>query len=290
MEQQGTFFSTKELEKMFVVAFDDWLDYGVRLKRTEGKGDWFKSQHSWAIGDWLLAGKKEWGIAKTRPEAERIWKKPWSTLKNIMGTAKDFPKSRRRDFLYFNHHYVLRKYSEAVQEEWLNRCIKERWTINSLKKAMSGEKFVPRAKREAAERLADWEATRKGEFPLLITPINITIPPDSSAILQYLFQTEKETHGQKKVEDLISWLATKGMQQLGWESRVKEFMVRRKAQGKAHREESARSHTAWKAKMDAQKKFSDGLPKGLNHSEYISRLRDWEAAWEKSRSGSSNQT
>jgi len=290
MEQQGTFFAEKELQKMFGVAFDDWLDYGVRLKRTEGKGDWFKSQHSWAIGDWLLAGKTKWGITKTRVEAERIFRSlKWGRLKNIMGTAKAFPKSRRRDFLYFSHHERVKKFEPERQDEWLDRCIKERWTFKGLDKALKGEERGPKARREMAEQLADWRATRKGEFPLRINTVMVYLDPTSSAIVQYLFETEKETHSQEKVENLLFWLAVKGIEQLGWMPKVKEFVAHRRVRLKARREESDQIHAAWKVMMDAKEKFIHGLPKDLNYSEYISRLRDWEAAWEKKHSGTSNQ-
>src|SRR4029077_4196538 len=121
MEEQGKFFETKELEKMWpAMDFDQWRASGVKASRTQGKGDRYISDLNWFIGDWLLAGKeqvskkrggKKWGSMKeVRELAVLLWPKPWATLKNYMGIAKEFPKkSRRRDNLYWSHHAEVRK-------------------------------------------------------------------------------------------------------------------------------------------------------------------------------------
>jgi hypothetical protein len=271
MGKQGIFydiFDTTEEEW----DIDQWREHGVKLKRTEGKGDRFKSQYNWAIGDWLLAGKKKRGVRKTRVEAERILKQKWGTLKNIMGTAKDFPKSRRRDFLYFSHHYLVRKYPEKEQDAWLDRCVEESnrvWSVKGLENAL--------AEAKTKQQEQSWEEWKR------VKPIKFDFTPENAAVLWHLFESEKVVHGAANIEKFITWVMIKGMKSAGWESKVQEFAASRKAQRKAQREESARSMASWNAKMDAQTKFVHGLPKDLNHSQYISRLRDWEAAWEKSR-------
>jgi hypothetical protein len=78
------------------LEFDDWLEVGRRLARTE-------TGLQWAIGDWWVHGEWKYGERKAVAEKLEIYKP--GTLANFGRVARAFqPTSRRREDLSFSHH------------------------------------------------------------------------------------------------------------------------------------------------------------------------------------------
>lgn len=287
--KQGIFYDIfGTTEKEWDAA--EWRERGHELRKTANLGKWRADKRQWLLGDWLIAGEVHFKQAKFRHEARNITGYPWGTLKNLIWVAKAFPPSRRRDKLSWSHHREVAHLPVAKQDEYLDTCNGNQ-PLKSLKSRVRGG-----AAQKVGEEYANYEAIRKGEFPLRIKPIQIMFPTHGrdnrqtvyfseidTATLLYLYETEQATHGKKSRQAFFGWLIENGLERLGWMPKAKDFVVNWQARRKTMQADVAKRvvedkarHAAWKAKMDAQKKFTDGLPKDLNHSEFKTRLREWE--------------
>jgi len=209
MEEQGKFF---DIETLWGKKLDlqHWRECGRQaiLARVEGVREADKRQ--WYIGEWLLAGRKSLGVRKLRPEATKITGYPWGTLKNYMGMAKEFPKSRRRDNLRYSHHYEVRKLSQDDQKKYLDLCSKHRMPVKNLRSTIRQDKKTG----EEGQRREAWLENRGPWAPL--ATFKFTRP--NSAGLDRLYTTEKQVHGQKDIENFVIWLLTIGMANANWET------------------------------------------------------------------------
>ena len=93
---------------------DEWQNYGEILRRVD-------EAKQWAIGDWLLDGKKHYGdgLYKT---ASIILDIPSNKLEQYATIARRFKDLRQRKLsLTYTHHYELaslKKIDRAEDKDW----------------------------------------------------------------------------------------------------------------------------------------------------------------------------
>ena len=75
---------------------DEWQNYGEILKRVD-------EAKQWAIGDWLIDGKRHYGDGLYK-EAEEILNSDKNSLMNLKSIAERFEFSLRNENLSWNHH------------------------------------------------------------------------------------------------------------------------------------------------------------------------------------------
>jgi hypothetical protein len=191
------------------------------------------------IGDWLVAGaqalrlsdRKLWNEAKAVSGYQR------ATLKNFKWIAETFPKSRRRDGVSWSHHREVAPLPEAGQDELLDK-----WGKRPLKDLKPAVKNWISTVRENDRR----EAYKRGELPLrseylaaATTPpgrekalpiskkdfhIKIEFGIYDTEVLLYLFETEKQVHGQKTPKDMLMWLLYNSLTKSGWFKKGQDFL------------------------------------------------------------------
>lgn len=104
--------------------FNAWEAEGQRLS-TINRGS------SWWIGDWLLYCANEWG--ERYSEARRITGMDPKTLRNIRWVAASIEPERRRSQLSYSHHELIAGLEIGEQEEWLERAVADRMTVEDLR-------------------------------------------------------------------------------------------------------------------------------------------------------------
>ena len=77
----------------------EWQTYGEILRRVD-------EAKQWAIGDWLVDGKRHYGDGLYE-RAAGLLGVHISTLKNLKGLSEKFEMSRRHDLLPWGHHYEV---------------------------------------------------------------------------------------------------------------------------------------------------------------------------------------
>lgn len=78
---------------------DEWEVYGEMLRRVD-------EAKQWAIGDWLVDGKRHYGDGLYE-EAARILDVSEGDLRNMKSLASRFELSARTDNLSWRHHYEV---------------------------------------------------------------------------------------------------------------------------------------------------------------------------------------
>ncbi len=234
MEEQAKFFDMPE-----EVDLLNWRDYGRKLMGREFASKRNAELRQWFLGDWLLAGinkkvladgKKALGLIQFWYEAKKITGYPRGTLKNFVWIAKEFPPSRRRDKLSWSHHREVARLPAVEQDKfldsWIHRGKDGRTSISPLQMCRTELKRDDKDKADAAKILA----YGKGERPPVFKDTYVKVTFNgfrSGEVLRFLFETEKQVHGQKTVEDLVKWLAWRGLQSVdGWENKGKAFLKR----------------------------------------------------------------
>jgi hypothetical protein len=274
MDIQGNFFGAPK-----EVQLEQWRERGQDLRREIRRVGKSADEWKWKLGDWLLLGQNNLGERKIKYEAPRIWKMPWGTLKNFRWVSSVFPASRRRDGVSWEHHRVVAALPKDKQDKQLDLCEKVQTPIRKFKAGL-------RATQQVKEEFADHETVRKGEFPLVINPIQVTFPSHgkhmsqneyinaaSSAALLYLFESEQAIHGKKNRVQFVVWLIEKGVESLGWMPKVEEFAVARKAKLKARQADITKRDAESEAHKAAQE----------------ANFQVRKAAWEKSREESKSK-
>lgn len=107
------------------MSFTEWSTLGCRLAHVS-------SASSWALGDWLLFGQRN--FAGRYLVALQETNLDYQTLRNYAWVAGRFAPSRRRDALSFQHHAEVASMTEPEQELWLRRAESERWSRNELRR------------------------------------------------------------------------------------------------------------------------------------------------------------
>jgi hypothetical protein len=128
---------------------------------------------AWWLGDWLVYGEQMYpnryraAIAATSLD--------YQTLRNYAWVARKFPAARRRDKLSFQHHVEVAALPCPVQEIWLGRAERNRWSRNELRRRLRAARVAQPAStprimmilRVGADRQERWRrAAGKHELDL----------------------------------------------------------------------------------------------------------------------------
>ena len=123
----------------------EWESYGEILKRVD-------EAKQWAIGDWLVDGKKHYGDGLYE-EAERITGIDQGQLRKLKSISDNFELLRRSNNLTWSHHYEIAslkqiesnkgklrlsdKADHKKMQEFLTKGEKEKWSVRDLKEAVA---------------------------------------------------------------------------------------------------------------------------------------------------------
>lgn len=124
----------------------EWRCYGEILRRVD-------EAKQWAIGDWLVDGKRHYGDGLYK-EASEILGIDQSQLRNLKSLANTFELSQRCDKLGWTHHrevsslklieedkkgkLKLSNDSDKEKMQWfLNKAEKENWSVRDLREAIA---------------------------------------------------------------------------------------------------------------------------------------------------------
>ena len=105
-----------------------WKDVGRAIEKEHG-------DYRWKIGDWLLAGDKEFG-KKAYKEAVAITGYKKATLYDLARVAKRVPPSVRTEDLSWNHHRAVEELDREAQKDWLRQASAVPLSVVALRKAI----------------------------------------------------------------------------------------------------------------------------------------------------------
>ncbi len=106
------------------LAYPDWVTEGRRIGQL-----WRASP--WWIGDWLLFGTTRWG--EMYAQAARITGYDRKSLRNMRYVSSRIELSLRKDNLTWSHHALLASLESEEQRHWLDRAIRERFSVEDLR-------------------------------------------------------------------------------------------------------------------------------------------------------------
>lgn len=113
---------------------DSWEQIGRYLSRAS-------SSHHWLLGDWVLAGERQWSDA---PEAlaELTGLDP-QTIRGARYVCQRFERVRRRTTLSFAHHREVASLDAERADRLLDRAEAERLSVRALRELAGPNRPVP---------------------------------------------------------------------------------------------------------------------------------------------------
>jgi hypothetical protein len=93
------------------------------------------SASAWALGDWLLFGRRTFG--RRYRVALQETNLDYQTLRNYAWVAGRIEPARRRHALSFQHHAEVASMTEPEQELWLRRAETKHWSRNELRRQLN---------------------------------------------------------------------------------------------------------------------------------------------------------
>ncbi|MGI5288129.1 LmbU family transcriptional regulator [Nonomuraea polychroma] len=93
---------------------------------------------AWWLGDWLIYGQRQYPDRYKRAIQETSL--DYQTLRNYAWVARQFPVTRRRSKLSFQHHAEVASLSEPEQDAWLDRAEQGSWSRNELRRQIRASK------------------------------------------------------------------------------------------------------------------------------------------------------
>ncbi|GAA4551960.1 LmbU family transcriptional regulator [Amycolatopsis samaneae] len=133
------------------IGFPEWQQAGLKIARMADSSAWY-------MGDWLAYGEAQFEN-KYRRAAEAVGLN-YQTLRNFAWVARRFPLSRRRDKLTFYHHMEVAKLSDVEQERWLDRAVRERWSVRRLRQCVKNASCLGTAAEDATPVMRKISADR----------------------------------------------------------------------------------------------------------------------------------
>jgi hypothetical protein len=120
--------TTQALRLREGLTFDAWVRAGRQISKMSSASVWW-------LGDWLLYGQQAFG--QRYRSAVEMTGFDYKTLRNYAWVARKFEVSRRRDTLSFQHHAEVASLPEPVQDLWLSRAERMRWSRNELRRQLA---------------------------------------------------------------------------------------------------------------------------------------------------------
>jgi hypothetical protein len=135
------------------LTYAAWANVGQSLRV-------FASASAWCLGDWFAYGEDAYP-SRYRDAVDATGLE-YQTLRNYAWVARRFEMSRRRDTISFQHHAEVAALGQAVQDLWLDRCERFRWSRAELRRE------IRQARRDA------------GPSPLCSVGVCLTITVDGA--------------------------------------------------------------------------------------------------------------
>jgi hypothetical protein len=110
-------------------SFERWRDVGRRLGGLA-------CSLPWAIGDWVNAGSQFENHGRRYADALEATGLEYGTLRNYASVARRVELPRRRRELSFHHHEAIAALDVAEQDAWLERAVRERWSVVQLRRRL----------------------------------------------------------------------------------------------------------------------------------------------------------
>ena len=116
-----------------------------RLKWKEWSSDFQAStedftKNQWGIADKYITGEDTFG--EEAPQAIDPLMISQVKLMRYVWVARKFSHSRRRKELSFSHHEVVAALPPDKQDEWLDKCVKEKLTVQDLEDQSAEDRGV----------------------------------------------------------------------------------------------------------------------------------------------------
>ena len=123
------------------ITFCEWQDKGKEL----GTVVKIYSNHvPWWLGDWIIAGEQYFPEKYSQALEETMY--TIGRLKNCVYVCRHVPAENRFSELSFEHHYQVAKFDDKKkQREWLEKAIKNHWSVSQLRNAIMGRRVSTRA-------------------------------------------------------------------------------------------------------------------------------------------------
>lgn len=115
------------------LTFDEWKELGLHIRqRVDG--------YRWAIGDFINAGKDDWGDYYTH--ASEITDYSISSLRKFAMVSGGYELFRRRNKLTYSHH--VEAFVTENPAKWLERAESKNWSVRRLRDEINSTKELPK--------------------------------------------------------------------------------------------------------------------------------------------------
>jgi len=127
------------------ISHEEWQDLGKYIRqRVDG--------YQWAIGDFINAGKEEWGSYYA--EASEITNYSESSLRKFSMVAAGFDLFRRRNNLTYSHH--IEALTTDDPDRWLDFAEQENLTVRALREAINQHSHLPSGNSSPVAKYDKW--------------------------------------------------------------------------------------------------------------------------------------
>ena len=109
------------------LTIDAWFEIGTQIAAI---GD----SSAWWLGDWLIYGKRR--FPDRYKEAIENIPPDYQTLRNYAWVCRQFPATRRRATLSFQHHAEVASLYPDEQEEWLDKAEALSWSMHEFRRQL----------------------------------------------------------------------------------------------------------------------------------------------------------
>jgi hypothetical protein len=135
-----------------------WLNLGQRFGRELVGLNYSRSQHMWAVGDWLVQGEdmvfKNRTRAAVRQRAAGLTGYAPRTMAMAASVARRVEPSSRVEGLSWWHHLVVASLERQHHAVWLTRAAENMWTAARLRQELVSAGLTSRRRaRPATTRL-----------------------------------------------------------------------------------------------------------------------------------------
>jgi hypothetical protein len=159
------------------VPMDEWSRIGRQINTIAASSAWW-------LGDWLIYGQAQYpDLYKQAIEKTSL---DYQTLRNYAWIARQYPVSRRRATLSFQHHAEVASLAPLEQDQWLDRAERFGWSRNELRNRVRASRRVQRGGEVKTDR---------------ILKIQMTVPPSQKERWMQAAASESE-------QDFEAWMVT----------------------------------------------------------------------------------
>jgi hypothetical protein len=109
------------------LTLEAWFEIGTQIAAIGNSSAWW-------LGDWLIYGKKR--FPDRYKKAIENTALDYQTLRNYAWVCRQFPATRRRTTLSFQHHAEVASLYPDEQEEWLDKAEALSWSMHEFRRQL----------------------------------------------------------------------------------------------------------------------------------------------------------